>query len=158
MTRKHLIVEAMRRAYHDRALYLGDADFIEIPVKRLLNEDYAAGLRSSIRPDKALPSDSLSGEIEQQPEGANTTHFSIIDEEGNRVAATLSINFPFGSGFVAPGTGVVLNDEMDDFVSLPGVMNGYGLVGGVANAIAPANACCPVWRRLFSKTLRMLLY
>ncbi|MDD5267014.1 MAG: gamma-glutamyltransferase [Methylococcales bacterium] len=137
MTRKHLITEAMRRAYHDRALYLGDPDFIDIPVKRLLNEDYAAGLRSSIRQDKALPSDMLSGEVEQQAEGTNTTHFSIIDEEGNRVAATLSINFPFGSGFVVPGTGVLLNDEMDDFASLPGAMNGYGLVGGVANAIAP---------------------
>jgi gamma-glutamyltranspeptidase/glutathione hydrolase len=137
ITRKHLIIEAMRRAYHDRTLYLGDADFIDIPVKRLLNEDYAAGLRSSIRTDKALPSDRLSGEVERQPEGTNTTHFSIIDEEGNRVAATLSINFPFGSGFVAPGTGVLLNDEMDDFASLPGAANGYGLVGGVANAIAP---------------------
>ena len=136
-TRKHLVTEAMRRAYHDRSLYLGDADFIDIPVKRLLSEDYAAGQRSSIRPDKALASDMLSGEIEQQPEGTNTTHFSIIDDEGNRVAATLSINFPFGSGFVAPETGVLLNDEMDDFASLPGAMNGYGLVGGVANAIAP---------------------
>jgi gamma-glutamyltranspeptidase/glutathione hydrolase len=137
ITRKHLITEAMRRAYHDRTLYLGDADFIDIPVKRLLNEDYAAGLRSSLRPDKALPSEMLSGELEQQREGTNTTHFSIIDEEGNRVAATLSINFPFGSGFVVAGTGVILNDEMDDFSSLPGAMNGYGLVGGVANAIAP---------------------
>jgi gamma-glutamyltranspeptidase/glutathione hydrolase len=134
---KHLIIESMSRAYHDRTLYLGDADFIDIPVKRLLNQDYAAGLRSSLRPDKALPSEMLSGEIEQQPEGTNTTHFSIIDEEGNRVAATLSINYPFGSGFVAAGTGVVLNDEMDDFSSLPGTMNGYGLIGGVANAIAP---------------------
>ena len=137
ITSKHLITEAMRRAYHDRALYLGDADFIDIPVRRLLSEDYAAGLRSSIRQDKALPSNMLSGYTGQLPEGTNTTHFSIIDDEGNRVAATLSINFPFGSGFVAPGTGVLLNDEMDDFVSLPGAMNGYGLVGGVANAIAP---------------------
>ncbi|MGZ4968913.1 MAG: gamma-glutamyltransferase [Methylobacter sp.] len=137
LTRKHLIVEAMRRAYHDRALYLGDPDFTDMPVKRLLNEDYAAGLRSSLRTDKALPSTMLSGDIQPQPEGVNTTHFSIIDEQGNRVAATLSINFPFGAGFVAPGTGVVLNDHMDDFVSLPGAMNGYGLVGGVANAIAP---------------------
>ena len=137
ITRKHLVTEALRRAYHDRSLYLGDADFVEIPVKRLLNEDYAAGQRSSIRTDKALPSSSLSGEILPQPEGTNTTHFSIIDDAGNRVAATLSVNFPFGSGFVAPGTGVILNDEMDDFVSLPGAMNGYGLVGGVANAIAP---------------------
>ncbi|MEY3288944.1 MAG: gamma-glutamyltransferase [Pseudomonadota bacterium] len=134
---KHLIIESFRRAYHDRTLYLGDADFIDIPVKRLLNQDYASGLRSSLRSDKALPSEMLSGEIEQQPEGTNTTHFSIIDEEGNRVAATLSINYPFGSGFVAAGTGVILNDEMDDFSSLPGAMNGYGLVGGAANAIAP---------------------
>lgn len=137
LTRKHLIVEAMRRAYHDRALYLGDADFIEMPVKRLLNDDYAAGLRSSLRLDKALPSAMLSGEIQRQPEGVNTTHFSIIDEQGNRVAATLSINFPFGAGLVAAGTGVLLNDEMDDFTGLPGAMNGYGLVGGLANAIAP---------------------
>jgi gamma-glutamyltranspeptidase/glutathione hydrolase len=137
LTRKHLIVEAMRRAYHDRSLYLGDPDFIDIPVKRLINEDYAAGLRSSLRIDKALPSAMLSGEIKPQLEGDNTTHFSIIDEQGNRVAATLSINFPFGSGLVAEGTGVLLNDEMDDFVGLPGAMNGYGLVGGVANAIAP---------------------
>ena len=137
LTRKHLIVEAMRRAYHDRSLYLGDADFINIPVERLLNDDYAAGLRSSIRFDKALPSQQLSGQLELHSEGINTTHFSIIDEDGNRVAATLSINFPFGSGVVPAGTGVVLNDEMDDFDSLPGVLNGYGLIGGVANAIAP---------------------
>ncbi|WP_432741105.1 gamma-glutamyltransferase [Methylobacter sp. G7] len=136
-TRKHLIVEAMRRAYHDRTLYLGDSDFIDMPVRRLLNEDYAAGLRSSLRLDKALPSGMLSGEIQPQPEGVNTSHFSIIDEQGNRVAATLSINFPFGAGLVAPGTGVLLNDHMDDFASLPGAMNGYGLVGGIANAIAP---------------------
>jgi len=137
LTRKHLIIEAMRRAYHDRTLYLGDPDFVSMPVRRLLNDDYAAGLRSSLRSDKALPSDMLSGEIKPQPEGINTTHFSIIDEEGNRVAATLSINFPFGAGLVAPGTGVLLNDEMDDFSSQPGTMNGYGLVGGTANAIAP---------------------
>lgn len=137
LTRKHLIVEAMRRAYHDRALYMGDSDFVDMPVKRLLNDDYAAGLRSSLRADKALPSDMLSGDIQPQPEGINTTHFSIIDEQGNRVAATLSINFPFGAGLVADGTGVLLNDQMDDFSSQPGAMNGYGLVGGVANAIVP---------------------
>ncbi len=137
LTRKHLIIEAMRRAYHDRALYLGDPDFIEIPIRRLLDENYAAGLRSSLRLDKALPSDSMSGDNQPQPEGPNTTHFSIIDQQGNRVAATLSINFPFGSGFVVPGTGIILNDQMDDFASQPGVMNGYGLVGGFANAIAP---------------------
>ncbi|WP_374090520.1 gamma-glutamyltransferase [Methylomicrobium lacus] len=136
-TRKHLIVEAMRRAYHDRALYLGDPDYVSIPVERLLNADYAAGLRSTLRFDKALPSAMLSGEDEQEAEAANTTHFSIIDQDGNRVAATLSINFPFGSGFVAEGTGVLLNDEMDDFASSAGVGNVYGLVGGAANAIQP---------------------
>ncbi len=137
ITRKHLIIEAMRRAYHDRALHLGDSDFIDIPLKRLLSEDYAAGLRSSIRPDKALPSKLLSGDMPDSPQGTQTTHFSIIDNEGNRVAATLSINMPFGSGVVPQGTGVLLNDEMDDFASASGVMNGYGLVGGAANAIAP---------------------
>jgi len=125
----------MRRTYHDRALYLGDPDYVSIPVERLLNADYAAGLRSTIRFDKALPSAMLSGEDEQEAEAANTTHFSIIDQEGNRVAATLSINFQFGSGFVAEGTGVLLNDEMDDFASSAG--NVYGLVGGAANAIQP---------------------
>ncbi|MGZ5050915.1 MAG: gamma-glutamyltransferase [Methylobacter sp.] len=135
--RKHLIIEALRRAYHDRTLYMGDPDFVDMPVKRLLNEDYAAGLRGSLRQDKALPSNMLSGENRPQPEGDNTTHFSIVDEQGNRVAATLSINFPFGSGFVVPGTGVLLNDEMDDFTSQPGAMNGYGIVGGTANAIMP---------------------
>jgi gamma-glutamyltranspeptidase/glutathione hydrolase len=135
--RKHLIVEAMRRAYHDRALYLGDPDYTYIPVERLLDKDYAAGLRSTIRFDKALPSALLAGESEEEAEALNTTHFSIIDREGNRVAATLSINFPFGSGFVAEGTGVLLNDEMDDFSSSAGAGNVYGLVGGAANAIQP---------------------
>jgi len=136
-TRIHLIAEALRRAYHDRAWYLGDGDFIDIPVARLLSADYAAGLRTSIRPDKALPSHYLSGDLPLEPEGDHTTHFSIIDQHGNRVAATLSINFPFGSGFVADGTGVLLNDEMDDFSSKAGHMNGYGLTGAAANAIAP---------------------
>jgi gamma-glutamyltranspeptidase/glutathione hydrolase len=108
-----------------------------MPITRLLDGNYAAGLRSSIRLDKALPSGQLSGELAPQPEGANTSHFSIIDGQGNRVSATLSINAPFGAGMAAPGTGVLLNNEMDDFSSLPGAMNGYGLVGGFANAIAP---------------------
>lgn len=137
VTRKHLIIEAMRRAYHDRALYLGDSDFVDMPVKRLLSNDYAAGLRSTIRLDKALPSEYLSGETLPANKGTNTTHFSIIDEQGNRVAATLSINFPFGSGLVAEGTGVLLNDEMDDFSSAQNTPNGFGLIGGAANSIAP---------------------
>jgi gamma-glutamyltranspeptidase / glutathione hydrolase len=138
LSRKHLIIEAMKRAYHDRALYLGDSDFVTIPLKQLLSPDYAAGLRASIRLDKTLPSGFLSGEPVSANAGTDTTHFSVIDHEGNRVAATLSINYPFGSGFVAAGTGVILNNEMDDFVSKVGEQNGYGLVGSAANAIAPA--------------------
>ena len=135
-SRIHLMVEAMRRAYRDRAQYLGDPDFVTIPVRRLLSPLYAAGLAASIRLDRATPSDSLPGAVQQQG-GTDTTHFSILDREGNRVAATLSINYPFGSGFVVPGTGVLLNDEMDDFSAKPGVPNLYGLVGAEANSIAP---------------------
>jgi len=132
----HLVVEAMRRAYRDRAVYLGDADFVDVPVARLTSADYAAGLRASIRHDRALPSELLPG-IEPEKEGPHTTHFSILDYEGNRVAATVTVNYPFGSGFVAQGTGVLLNDEMDDFSSKPGSPNAYGLVGAEANAIVP---------------------
>ncbi len=135
--RIHLVSEAMRRAYHDRAFYLGDSDFIDAPVERLITPQYASGLRTSIRMDKATPSHFLAGNMSDKKEGTDTTHFSIMDKDGNRVSATLSVNFPFGSGFVAEGTGVVLNDEMDDFVSKKGELNGYGLVGGNANAIEP---------------------
>lgn len=137
ISRKHIVSEAMRRAYHDRSLYLGDSDFVDVPVKRLIDPNYAAGLRSIMTVDKATPSRFFAGNTQEENGGKDTTHFSIIDKEGNRVAATLSINFPFGSGFVPEGTGVLLNDEMDDFVSKIGSMNGYGLVGGVANAIEP---------------------
>ncbi len=136
VTLKHLVVEAWRRAYRDRALYLGDPGFVQMPLARLLSPDYAAGLRAAVRLDKALPSDHLNPAPEKA-EGADTTHFSILDREGNRVAATLSVNYLFGSGFVAGGTGVLLNDEMDDFSIKPGTPNIYGLVGGEANAIAP---------------------
>lgn len=132
--RKHLIVEAMRRAYRDRAEYLGDPDFISIPIDRLTDPDYAAGLANTIRLDKAMPSHLLPGGVDNHA-GTDTTHFSIIDQDGNRVSATLSINYPFGSGFVAAGTGILLNDEMDDFSSKPGTPNGYGLIGDNANAI-----------------------
>lgn len=134
--RAHLVAEAMRRAYRDRAAWLGDPDFVDMPLARLLSTDYAAGLRAGIAPDRATPSALLAPAV-PAPGGPHTTHFSIVDGEGNRVAATLSINYGFGSGFVPPGTGVVLNNEMDDFVAAPGVPNVYGLVGGAANAIAP---------------------
>lgn len=133
----HLIIEAMRRAYRDRAEYLGDPDFVTMPVNRLTHPWYAAGLRAGIRLDRATPSAELAPVTGRPVQGNHTTHFSVLDGEGNRVAATLSINYPFGSGFMVPGTGVLLNDEMDDFSSKPGVPNVYGLVGAEANAIAP---------------------
>jgi gamma-glutamyltranspeptidase/glutathione hydrolase len=134
--RTHLLVEAMRRAYRDRAEYLGDPDFVDMPIERLIHPFYAAGLRAGIRRDRATPSAELPG-IAAEPGGHDTTHLSILDREGNYVAATLSINYPFGSGFVAAGSGLLLNDEMDDFSAKPGVANAYGLVGAEANAIAP---------------------
>ncbi|WP_198263310.1 gamma-glutamyltransferase [sulfur-oxidizing endosymbiont of Gigantopelta aegis] len=144
----HLIVEAMRRAYRDRAEFLGDSDFVDVPVKRLSHPWYADGLRESIRLDKAFPSADLpdisspkkaiaTTSSTQQTEGQDTTHFSVLDTQGNRVSATMSINYPFGSGFTANGTGVLLNDEMDDFSARPGTPNVYGLVGAEANAVAP---------------------
>ena len=137
VTRKHLIIEAERRAYRDRESYLGDPDFVQIPVRRLTSPEYAAGLSVGIRADRASPSDSLRESASPAPQGDNTTHFCIIDRQGNQVAATLSINREFGSGFVAAGTGVLLNDEMDDFAVSPGQPNSYGLIGGSANKIEP---------------------
>jgi gamma-glutamyltranspeptidase/glutathione hydrolase len=135
-TREHLIIEAMRYAYHDRADYLGDPDFVQMPMDRLLNPYYASGLRATILMDKATPSSALTP-VSMPQLGNNTTHYSVLDKDGNRVSGTVTVNFSFGSCFMAPGTGVVLNDEMDDFSSKPGVPNGYGLVGNSANAIAP---------------------
>ncbi|MEA3107768.1 MAG: gamma-glutamyltranspeptidase / glutathione hydrolase [Gammaproteobacteria bacterium] len=135
-TRKHLVIEAMRRAYRDRAQYLGDPDFVSMPLKLLTSPDYAAGQRSSIRTDKAMPSELLPG-IASPPVGMQTTHFSILDSAGNRVAATISINLFFGAGYMPPKTGVLLNDTMDDFSIKPGTPNAFGLVGDAANAIAP---------------------
>ena len=135
-TRTHVIIEAMRRAYRDRAEYLGDPDFHDMPVARLISAAHADGLRESIRLDRATPYP-VAGNQGLATEGMNTTHFSILDSEGNRVAATLSVNYPFGACFTPPGTGVLLNNEMDDFSAKPGVPNAYGLVGAEANAIAP---------------------
>ena len=135
-TQKHLIIETMRRAYRDRAEFLGDPDYVDIPVQRLIHPFYADGLNVSIRLDQATPSSSLPG-TPGGDDGAHTTHFSVLDREGNRVAATLTINLPFGSGFMPPGTGILLNDEMDDFSIKSGVPNVYGLIGAHANAIAP---------------------
>jgi gamma-glutamyltranspeptidase/glutathione hydrolase len=135
-TRKHLIIEAMRRAYRDRAVYLGDPDFVQMPLAQLTSPDYAAGQRSSIRPDKALPSELLPG-VESTPVGLQTTHFSVLDANGNRVAGTLSINLFFGTGDMVAKTGVLLNNTMDDFSIKPGTPNVFGLVGNAQNDIAP---------------------
>ncbi len=134
--RKHLMIEAMRRAYRDRAEYLGDPDFVKMPIEQLIHPLYAAGLARDIELDRATPSKAPQAKA-QVDEGRDTTHFSILDAAGNRVAATLSINYPFGSAFVPEGTGVLLNDEMDDFSARPGAPNVYGLIGGEANAIEP---------------------
>ena len=133
----HITIEAMRRAYRDRAEYLGDSDFVPVPVAWLISRAHNEALRRSIDLNNATPSTALPKTFVDEGAGNDTTHFSIIDRQGNRVAATLSINYPFGSGFVAPGTGVLLNDEMDDFSAKAGVPNVYGLVGAKANEIAP---------------------
>lgn len=136
-TRKHVVIEAMRRVHRDRAQYLGDPDFVSIPIDKLIHPYYAAGQRASIRLDRATSSDALPGIIESGQPGMQTTHFSVLDAKGNRVAATMSINFFFGTGIMIPGTGVLLNNEMDDFSMKPGVPNGFQLIGADANAIAP---------------------
>ncbi|MBB3446044.1 gamma-glutamyltransferase [Rhizobium sp. BK379] len=131
----HIMVEAMRYAYVDRNAALGDPDFIDNPVSKLLDRSYAASIRAKIDPYRAGTSANL------KPlggkESTETTHYSVIDDEGNAVAVTYTLNGSFGAGVVAPGTGVLLNNEMDDFTSKPGVPNLYGLVQGEANAIAP---------------------
>jgi len=134
--RTHLTVEAMRRAYRDRAIYLGDPDFVDIPVAMLTSQYYADGLRASIRPDRATPSRMLAGN-DQIPEGTDTTHFSVMDADGNMVAATLTVNLPFGSAFMPPGTGLLINNQMDDFSAKEGVPNAFGLIGFQANEIQP---------------------
>ncbi len=134
--RTHLLVEVMRRAYRDRAEFLGDPDFVDIPADRLISSVYTSMLVKDIK-RSATPSSSLKPVAEPAGKGSDTTHFSIIDKDGNRVSATLSINYPFGSGFIAEGTGILLNDEMDDFSAKPGEPNVYGLVGAEANAIEP---------------------
>ena len=134
--RTHVMIEAMRRAYRDRSEFLGDPDFVDVPVKRLTGKTYARAIALSIKPHQATPSASF-GVPGTTAGGDSTTHFSVLDADGNRVAATLSINYPFGAAVVPPGTGVLLNDEMDDFSAKPGVPNVYGLVGAEANAIEP---------------------
>jgi gamma-glutamyltranspeptidase/glutathione hydrolase len=136
----HVLVEAMRHAYLDRNNRLGDPDFINNKVSELIDPAYTAAVRKSIDPERATPSASLpvpSPEVAQAKEGANTTQYSIVDAAGNAVSVTYTLNNWFGSGHVAAGTGIVMNDEMDDFTSKPGVPNMFHLIQGTANAIAP---------------------
>ena len=130
----HWILSAMLFAFQDRNLYFGDPNFVDVPVNRVLSDDYAEELRSQIPRDRATK---ISDTSPQSEEGENTTHFSIIDKEGNAVSVTYTINTLFGSGVIADGTGFFLNNEMDDFTSKPGEANSYGLVQGSANKIEP---------------------
>lgn len=135
--RTHLLVEAIRRAYRDRAEHLGDPDFVAIPMERLIHPWYAEGLLAGVRMDRATRSDTLPGPVSRRPRGADTSHFSVLDADGNRAAVTQTINTLFGSGFVPPGTGVILNNEMDDFSVKRGTPNAFGLVHSHANGIEP---------------------
>jgi gamma-glutamyltranspeptidase / glutathione hydrolase len=131
----HLVIEALRRGFQDRARYLGDSDFVKVPLARLLDKRYARERAAGINPAAATPSDDDA--LRAPPEARNTTHYSVIDADGNRVAATLSINHLFGGGLVAGTTGVLLNNEMDDFSLRPDLPNTYRLRGANANAVEP---------------------
>ena len=132
----HLLIEAMKRAYADRARFLGDPAFVDAPVTRLTSKDYATRQRASIDPARATPwSDMLP--LKQPREGSNTTHFSVVDSAGNAVSNTYTLNFSYGVGLVPAGTGVLLNNELDDFTAAPGASNAYGLVGFEANLPGP---------------------
>lgn len=133
----HLMAEAMRRAYADRATYMGDSDFIEVPLKGLTSKKYAKTLVKNIQLDKATPSVDIKAGNPQLYESPETTHFSIVDQYGNAVSNTYTLNFSYGSGIVVTGAGFLLNNEMDDFSSKPGTANAFGLIGGEANKIEP---------------------
>jgi gamma-glutamyltranspeptidase / glutathione hydrolase len=133
----HLIIETMKRAYADRAEFLGDPDVVTVPVERLTSKIYAADLHRSIDPKRATPSRDIRAGQPVAAEGNNTTHYSVVDAAGNAVANTYTLNLNFGVGLVAEGTGILLNDELDDFAAKPGVPNAYGLTGGAANAPGP---------------------
>lgn len=131
----HLMAEAMKLAYADRSEYLGDPDFVDVPVAALTSKDYAAAMRAKISAEFATPAAQIKPADLTPYESDQTTHFSIIDKDGNAVSNTYTINFNYGSGLVAEGTGVLMNNEMDDFSAKPGTPNGFGLIGGDANAI-----------------------
>ena len=133
----HKLIESMRRAYADRSKYLGDPDFVDVPTRELMAMDYADDLRSDIDLSKASKSSDILPGALLPYESVNTTHYSVIDKNGNAVAVTYTLNFSYGSGHSVDGAGFILNNEMDDFSAKPGSPNGYGLIGGRANAIEP---------------------
>lgn len=135
--RLHFIAEIMRRAYADRAEHLGDADFVDVPTDGLISDAYAAALTGEISSDRASNSSEVREGDPYAYEGPDTTHYSIIDKNGSMVANTYTLNLSYGSGIVVPGTGILLNNEMDDFSAAPGIPNSYGLIGGEKNAIEP---------------------
>jgi len=133
----HVMTEVMRRAYADRSHYLGDPDFAKVPVTALSSKDYGKQIAAAIDLNKATPSSEVSPNKKLPYESNETTHYSIVDKFGNAVSNTYTLNFSYGSGLVAAGTGILLNNEMDDFSAKPGTANAYGLLGGEANSIAP---------------------
>src|SRR5882724_3467886 len=135
--RYHLMTEAMRRAFADRAEFMGDSDFVKVPVAGLIDKAYAAKLRSTINPERASTSVEISAGQPTGYESEETTHFTVVDAEGNTVSNTYTLNNSFGSAVVAKGTGLIMNDEMDDFAAKPGTPNMYGLIQGERNAVAP---------------------
>jgi len=135
--RYHFMAEAMRRAFADRAEYMGDSDFVKVPVAGLTDKAYAAQLRSSISPERASNSNDIRAGQPAGYESEETTHFTVVDGQGNTVSNTYTLNNSYGSAAVAKGTGIILNDEMDDFAAKPGTANMYGLIQGERNAVAP---------------------
>ncbi|MET1415908.1 gamma-glutamyltransferase [Roseibium sp. HPY-6] len=131
----HAMSEAMRLAYADRSKYLGDPDFVSVPIKGLTSRDYAAELTKTIQMEAARPSEEVKPADPLPYESNETTHYSVVDKDGNAVSNTYTLNFSYGSGLTADGTGVLLNNELDDFSAKPGVPNAYGLIGGTANAV-----------------------
>ncbi len=133
----HVMTEAMKFAYADRSWYLGDPDYWKVPVTGLTSKSYAMETMKRIDLAKARSADEIGPGLPKQHEGRNTTHFSVVDRDGNVVSNTYTLNLAYGTGIVAAGTGILLNNEMDDFSAKPGVANSYGLIGGEANAIEP---------------------
>ncbi|WP_090366867.1 gamma-glutamyltransferase [Ferrimonas sediminum] len=133
----HWMAESMRRAYADRSEYLGDPDFTQVPVTGLTSRSYAKALAAAINPNKATPSSDIKPGNPIPYESDQTTHYSVVDKWGNAVSNTYTLNFSYGSGLVAEGTGILLNNEMDDFSAKPGTPNGFGLIGGEANEVQP---------------------